>query len=87
MVAAKGRTLSQEVRLVNGRLVVPLRVSDIEERQMKKCSNFFITEHTWHPSSSQSGALRLEKSKGKIANPDTSRTVLGNGKKVETQKT
>ena len=62
---------NQDVRVVNGSLALPLRMSRMEACRTTNSSVQCIKEHTWYVLSWQGGALGLEKSDGKMAEPET----------------
>ena len=80
---------NQDVRVVKGSLALPLRMSWMEACRTTDSSVRCIKEHTWHVLSWQGGALRLEKSDGKMAEPDACLTDawkrLTTERKVETR--
>ena len=62
---------NQAVRLVNGICPLPLSMSWIEVRLITESWVSLVKVHTWQASSSHGAALRLAKSEGSIAEPDT----------------
>ena len=66
--------VNQAVRLVNGRCLVPLSMSWVDVCLTTDSWVSFVNAQTWQASSSRGAALRLEKSEGSIAEPDTCHT-------------
>ena len=66
--------VNHAVRLVKGRCLVPLPMARVDVCLTTESWVSFVNAQTWQASSSHGAALRLEKSEGSIAEPDTCRT-------------